>query len=57
MKQIQGGSGGVKTCDKLSNKNSYTNKYHRQKQSDKEENGNEDTKSNNEIHLVDGNCM
>ena len=57
MKQIQGGSSGVKTWAKHSNKKDWDNKTQKQQKSDKRENGNGDTRSNNGVHLVDGKWM
>ena len=54
MKESQGGGGGFKTRSKRSNKNFWTNKAHRQQNSDRKANIKGDTKSNNGFHLVDG---
>ena len=56
-KQSQCGSVGGKTWANHSNKNVWTNKYHKQHQINNKENGNVDTKSNNGVHLVDRECM
>ena len=53
MKQSQGGSGGGKTWAKCINNKVRTNKTQRQRKINKKENGNGDTKKNNEVHLVD----
>ena len=57
MKQIQGVSGGDKTCSKRSNKKGKTNNAQKQQKSDKKENKNRDTNINNGAHLVDGKWM
>ena len=57
MKQIQGGSERGKTWANCSNKKVWTNKSHKKQQINNRGNINVDTKSNNGVHLVNGECM
>ena len=57
MKQRQCGIGRGKTWDERSNKKGWTNKYQKQQQINNKGNLNEDTKSNDGVHLVEEKCM
>ena len=57
MKQSQCWSGRGKNWYKRSNNEVQTNKADKQHQINKKENVNVDTKSNNGVHLVDGEYM